>query len=445
MGLTNRQLDNPSTPGNIMSTSGSQNPPASETEALPEPSQSSQQPPPQQSTQPPPASSSSSAPAPTSEPEPTTQSESSTSEQPDSTTSSSRQPPPATTTSQPPVETSSSSSSREEATTSSQPTSATSEPSSSAEQTSSEESSESSRTSFITTISQTRTDQTGGTSVVVVTETKLPPAVSSTTSSGAPHSTGSSNLDSDNGSGGGLDKGATVAIGVVVPIVAIAILAIVGLFWWKKRRARMQAEEERRKEVEDYSYNPNADPTIPSVAMMSDSGHEMREDGSAGYRGWGTTVAGSTGRKASTTISNGIPYSDTTSPTYGNASEARSNEPLMDSPHSGEGEILGAMGPSAANNRGGDVHRGPSNASSSYSAAARSDGSDGPVGMAYGSGAGYYEPYNQNPYNDNSYGGSRPPEAQGTPVIRDNPARRNTRIENASHFPQGSVGISQNF
>lgn len=244
---------------------------------------------------------------------------------------------------------------------------------------------------------------------------------------------------------GGLSKEGTVAIGVVVPIVAIAILAIAGLFFWKKRRARMQAEEERRKEVEDYSYNPNADPTIPSVAMMSDNGYEMREDGSSGYRGWGNTVAGSTGRKASTTISAGVPYSDATSPTYANASEAMSGEPLMDSPHSGEGEILGAMGPSAANNRGGDVHRGPSNASSSYSAAGRSDGSDGPVGMAYGSGAGYYDSYSQNPYTDNSYGGSRPQEIPGAPVIRDNPARRNTRIESPSHYPQGSVGISQNF
>jgi hypothetical protein len=31
------------------------------------------------------------------------------------------------------------------------------------------------------------------------------------------------------------------------------------------------------------------------------------------------------------------------------------------------------------------------------------------------------------------------------PVIRDVQARRNTRIENPSHFPQQSAGISQNF
>jgi hypothetical protein len=97
------------------------------------------------------------------------------------------------------------------------------------------------------------------------------------------------------------------------------------------------------------------------------------------------------------------------------------------------------MGP-AAENRGGNtnnVHRGPSNASSSYSAAGRSDGSaEGGVGVAYG-GPGYYDQYTDNPY------GAQASGAQ--PVIRDNPARRNTRIENPSHYPQQSAGISQNF
>jgi hypothetical protein len=224
-----------------------------------------------------------------------------------------------------------------------------------------------------------------------------------------------------------------------VPIVAIALIAIAGLFWWKKRRARQEAEEERRKEVEDYSYNPNADPTIPAVGMQEN--YEMREDGSSGYRGWGsTTLAGSTGRKASTTMSGGVAgaaFSDvTTSPGRGGGSEPRSGEPLI------EGEILGAMGPSAANNRNGDVRRGPSNASSSYSAANRSENSDG-VGMAYSDGG--YDQYAQNnPYVDNGYG-ARTQELPGQPIIRDNPARRNTRIESPSHYPQQSAGISQNF
>jgi hypothetical protein len=227
-----------------------------------------------------------------------------------------------------------------------------------------------------------------------------------------------------------------VAIGVVVPIVAIAILAVIGLFLWKKRRARRAAEAERRKEVEDYAYNPNADPTIPTVGMAGGDSYEMREEGPAGYRGWGsTTLGGSTGRKASTTISgatNG--YSDI-GPSRGNMSESA----LLDNP---EGEILGAMGPSAANNRG-DVRRGASNASSSYSATGRSDGSDVGAGMAYSSnGGGYYDSYGQNPY-DAGFGGAG--EMPGPPIIRDNPARRSTRVESPGHFPQQSAGISQNF
>ena len=229
-----------------------------------------------------------------------------------------------------------------------------------------------------------------------------------------------------------------MAIGVVVPIVSIAVAAIFALFLWKRRKARQQAEEERRKEVEDYSFNPNADPTIPAVGMASsDNAYEMREDGQSGYRGWGTTtLAGSTGRKASTTMSGGA--TDLTSPTRPYIDRGP-NEPLMDGSYSPEGEILGAMGPSAANNRGSDVHRGPSNASSSYSAAGRSDGSDGAM---YGGGGNYYDQYGQNPYSDNP---QRTQEMPAQPIIRDNPARRNTRIESPSHYPQQSAGISQNF
>lgn len=234
----------------------------------------------------------------------------------------------------------------------------------------------------------------------------------------------------------------------MVPIAAVAILVLVGIFLWRKRKQR-HAEEERRKEVEDYGYNPNSDPTVPAVAGAA---FEMREDNSSGYRGWGSTAfGGSTGRKASTTMSGGAAaYSDPASPTRGTV-DARSAEPLMnEGPPSPEGEILGAMGPSAANNRA-DVRRGPSNASSSYSAAGRSDGSgDGPIGVAYGgsnpAGANqYYDQYGGgNPYSDNPYDG-QPTGAGGSPVIRDVTARRNTRIESPSHYPQQTAGISQNF
>ncbi|PHH73290.1 hypothetical protein CDD83_4777 [Cordyceps sp. RAO-2017] len=274
----------------------------------------------------------------------------------------------------------------------------------------------------------------------------MPAGGSTPSSASASASTASSTAspaDPPNGGGGsgGLSQPSQVAIGVVVPIVAIAVLAVIGLFWWKKRRARQEAEEERRKEVEDYSYNPNADPTMPSVGQHSaDNSYEMKEDGAMGYRGWGSTAAaGSTGRKPSTTMSGGVAgtYSDATSPTRVHTSEARSAEPLLDGSSSPEGEILGAMGPSAANNRGGDVRRGPSNASSSYSAAARSENSDGGL---YGNGATYYEQYGQNPYSE-----QRPQDPASQAVIRDNPARRNTRIENSSHYPQQSAGIAQNF
>ncbi|KAF4450729.1 serine-rich protein [Fusarium austroafricanum] len=276
------------------------------------------------------------------------------------------------------------------------------------------------------------------TSIVLVTSVRTQ-RLSATETSASTTNTNEADAAAGSGSGnggGGLNQKSKVAIGVAVPIAAIAILALLGLFWWKKRKTRRQAEEERRKEVEDYAYNPNADPTIPTVGM-ADGGYEMREDGSSGYRGWGNTTLGSTGRKASTTLSGGVngAYSDVTSPIRGNMSDGRSGEPLMDGSHSPEGEILGAMGPSASNNRGADVHRGPSNASSSYSAAGRSDASD-PMGVGYGAGGAYYDQYSQNPYSDNG-----PQQA----IIRDNPARRNTRIENPSHYPQQSAGISQNF
>jgi len=216
----------------------------------------------------------------------------------------------------------------------------------------------------------------------------------------------------------------------------------------------------RRKEVEEYGFNPNTDPTLPAIGLASsgagpDGAFPMREEGS-GYRGWGTTtLAGSSAtRKPSTTLSGGAAgaraNSEGTSPSQGPISDTRSGDPLVRSPtgppNSGESEPLGAMGPATAANRNDDMHRGPSNASSSYSAANRSDGSGeqavpgGPFGATQ-----YYT--SEGPYADPGYGGrGGPAEVSGQPVIRDNLARRATRIENPSHFPtQASAGISQNF
>ncbi|KAI0837332.1 hypothetical protein F5Y06DRAFT_86944 [Hypoxylon sp. FL0890] len=309
--------------------------------------------------------------------------------------------------------------------------------------------------SDVFTTTQVSTGENGSTAFITVTSTQLNTNTPSQTVQ--PTSTDASGqiiTTNTAGAGGQMAEPAKIAVAVVVPIVAVALLLVGGIFFWRKRKQQKEAAEERRKEVEDYSYNPNNDPTLPDMGAGGAAGaYEMKEDGSSGgYRGWGsTTLAGSTGRKASTTMSGGaaagVAYSDATSPTRGNFSDTRSGDGLMnEGRHSPpEGEILGAMGPTANDNRGtAQVHRGPSNASSSYSAAGRSDGSGDQSG-SYGAPA-YLDQYGgNNPYADGAYGQQRPGELGGQPVIRDNPARRNTRIENPSHYPQQSAGISQNF
>lgn len=252
---------------------------------------------------------------------------------------------------------------------------------------------------------------------------------------------------------------------MVVPVAAVALIVLALLFWWRKRKQRKDAEELRRKEVEEYGFNPNEDPTLPQMGGASSNGEEpseMRESDGAGYRGWGTT---STARKPSTTLSsgNGIGIArsgsgsdpggyQNGSPSAGTApnSDSHSNDPLVDRPMSGDSETIGALGaaPAAGGNRQDQIHRGPSNASSAYSGAHRSDTSgDGmipggaPSQQYYNEGMFYDEGMPQHgPYGDGSYGGG------GQPVIRDVQARRNTRIENPTVFPQqGNAGIAQNF
>lgn len=248
---------------------------------------------------------------------------------------------------------------------------------------------------------------------------------------------------------GGLGTGGKTAIAVVVPVVTIAIIAIAGLLLWKRRKQKKTAEEARRKEVEEYGFNPNNDPTLPAVGMQS----EMAEDQS-GYRGWGNTT-NSSNRKGSTTLgSGGMAYSDSNSnpggyqspgsPTQGTYSDGHSADPLVKGRRETmDSDGIGALGAApVANQTQNGVHRGPSNASSSYSAADRSDNSgDYPIPVnnpqEYYDNSAYYQP---GPYDANAYGGGQ------QPVIRDVSARRNTRIENPSVFPQqGNSGISQNF
>ncbi|KAH7419840.1 hypothetical protein BKA64DRAFT_26548 [Cadophora sp. MPI-SDFR-AT-0126] len=304
------------------------------------------------------------------------------------------------------------------------------------------------------------TNPQGSTVTIIQTSTQTPAQNTRTTSSTSSSTSSAATAGlqpSGSNKSGGLSSSGTIAVAVVVPIVAVAILIVAGLFFWRKRKARKDAEELRRKEVEEYGYNPNNDPTLPAVGGVGSAGHdgsyEMREDGSSGYRGWGTTAVASSGRKASTTVSGGqsaggigMAYSEGTSPTHGPVSDTRSDNPLMDGrATSPEAEALGAMGPAASANRNGDINRGPSNASSSYSAAARSDGSGD---MMTGGGQYYNNQYDTgNPYSGETQYGSPPGRAEmpAQPVIRDVQARRNTRIENPSHFPQQSAGISQNF
>ncbi|KAL8741406.1 MAG: hypothetical protein Q9190_005985 [Brigantiaea leucoxantha] len=269
--------------------------------------------------------------------------------------------------------------------------------------------------------------------------------------------------DSDSG---GLPPGGKIAVAVVVPIVAVALLVLAGLFLWRKRKQRRDAEELRRKELEEYGFNPNNDPALPAIGVASSNGDdpsEMRETDGAGYRGWGTT---STNRNPSTTLSSGNGgigvarsgsgsdpggYHAQSSPTAGTnqSSDVQSGDPLVANgrPTTADSETIGALGaaPVANGNRQDrDIHRGPSNASSAYSGAHRSDTSGDGVGAPgqqyYNEGMYYDEGMPQHgPYGDGTYGG-------GQPVIRDVPARRNTRIENPSVFPQqGSAGIAQNF
>lgn len=251
----------------------------------------------------------------------------------------------------------------------------------------------------------------------------------------------------------GLSSGGKTAIAVVVPVVVVALLVLAGILLWRKRKARQNNEEERRKEVEEYGFNPNHDPTLPAVVM----GSEMAED-SSGYRGWGNTTT-SSNRKASTTLASGMTYSDSNSnpggyntphsPTGGAYSE-NSNDPLMhgrretlDSDGLGALGAIGGAAPNSSQNQAG-VQRGPSNASSSYSAANRSDTSGEYPGMAMGGNNEYYD--NQGYYQQGPYGNNDPYGAGQQPVIRDVSARRNTRIENPSVFPQqGNSGIAQNF
>jgi hypothetical protein len=171
-------------------------------------------------------------------------------------------------------------------------------------------------------------------------------------------------------------------------------------------------------------------------------------------------------RKASTTLSGGHTagkLSDTGSqpdafapgsPTNRTFTDSHSGDTLMHKRDTFSSDDLAALGaaPVAGSHRNnGDIHRGPSNASSSYSAGNVSERSDVSAGVAPSNPAhspndmygGSYGGFGQHgPYGDGSYGGGGD---SGMPVVRDVSARRNTRIEVGGSYQQGNSGIAQNF
>ncbi|KAJ5570388.1 uncharacterized protein N7459_009818 [Penicillium hispanicum] len=289
------------------------------------------------------------------------------------------------------------------------------------------------------------TSQGATTVIVTSTDTAGQPTTEASTIDPSSSATGSAALSTSTAaaSGGGLSASGTIAVAVVVPVVSVALIILAALFFWRKRKANKAAEEERRKEVEEYGFNPNNDPTLPGMGGVA-----PKDDTSSGYRGWGTTSAG---RKASTNLSSGMGLAVSeagSGPGYQHAatpSEGTVQYSDGARPDSGEIEPIGVLGaaPVAANNRNGDIHRGPSNASSAYSAANHSEASEEshmsaghPSGGYYGDNQYYGEMNTHGAYGEDAY----------QPVIRDVQARRNTRIENPGVFPrQGNAGIAQNF
>ncbi|KAI9785756.1 MAG: hypothetical protein M1839_008773 [Geoglossum umbratile] len=295
----------------------------------------------------------------------------------------------------------------------------------------------------------------------IPTVSTLPHASSSqsSTTSSTLKSTTAAGVDQGSGSHG-LTSSGKIAIAVVVPVAAVALIVFLLLFLLRRHRRKKAAEADRRKEVEEYSYNPNQDPTLPAIATTAET-----EDG---YRGWGQAPLVAGGRKVSTLSGGngpvGAAYSDggTTQVGHGSppgtftgpASEVHSGDSLIHNAYAEDSSTVGAMGggPVAGENRQLDIHRGASNASSQYSGAARSELSgDGPIPVGsnhpqyYGNDGPYEVEGNYHPggaYGDGAY----QPYSGGQPVIRDVQARRNTRIENPTVFPQqGNAGISRNF
>lgn len=260
---------------------------------------------------------------------------------------------------------------------------------------------------------------------------------------------------------------------MAIPIVAVALIAAAVLFFWKRHRKNKQAVAQRRKEVEEYGYNPNKDAmgggggggVIGSnTPGGSEEPYEMQDTQSDGYRGWGSTTtrrythtAPSTQAGSMSPIAGGYVYekdayaNPAIQPQSPNAqyagglavSDHNSDTPInRDSyrPSTAESTTMGVemnpLGVVNQDNGQGGLNRGISNASSNYSAFAHSDHeNDYNRDYMYGNAMDEYD-----------YGGNR--NSVHSPVIRDVEARRHTRIETPTnmHYPQqGNSGIAQNF
>lgn len=210
--------------------------------------------------------------------------------------------------------------------------------------------------------------------------------------------------------------------------------------------------------MEAYGYNPNDDPTLPAVAA---GGEGFAEEMDAGYRGWG--APGTVGRKTSTNASSGgggvAGFSDGStlhqgpvSPTYRGG--AVSPEQALQQHHRNgtmDSDTIGAAGTTAAaaggvaaaGSGGAPLHRGPSNASSTYSAGGTSHQSaDYPIPVMpqeYFHDNAYYQ--GNTPYD--AYNGGNGVQG-GQAVMRESPARRLTQIQEAEVQPQHG-GIARNF
>lgn len=192
-----------------------------------------------------------------------------------------------------------------------------------------------------------------------------------------------------------------------------------------------------------------------SAAYGEDGHQDMRETGQGGYRGWGSTGNRANSNGLSAGSNSGLALSDygnpgspvngvnQLSPVYPPIAEAQAGNGNFGRPEMGEpGTVapLGAAPLTTSNAR--NVHRGPSNASSSYSMGKTSEVSGEPgrndIGMAndgyhHAEGGQYPGPYGDQ-YFDN-----------GQPGYGDASGRRNSRNDNLNQYPQGNSGIAMNF